>query len=147
MLSSPVSSHSHKPCWWVTFHCQDTCSHCQSRYMQNHHRLKAIKELRSFFLSCSHPLWEVLITWCEYICSGNCHKGVMSERTEYGRSVKIMSLLCGTSILRLLRGIVNSSNHRVMHAIKRLFWEGEVNVLSSWVISQLSLSSSMMEPK
>lgn len=55
----------------------------------------------------------------------------MSERTEYGLSVKIMSSLCGASILRLLRGIVNSSNHRVMHAIKRIFWEGEVKMLSS----------------
>lgn len=55
----------------------------------------------------------------------------MSERTEYGTRVKIMSSLCGTSVLSLLRGIVNSSDHRVMHAIKRIFWEREVKMLSS----------------
>lgn len=52
----------------------------------------------------------------------------MSERTEYGLRVKIMSSLCGASLLRLLRG-VNSSDHRVMHAVKRIFWEGEVKML------------------
>lgn len=70
----------------------------------------------------------------------------MSERMEYGMKVKITSSFCGASILRLPRGIVNSSGHRVMHAIKRIFWEGGVKMLWSSVISQLSLSNSMMEP-
>lgn len=55
----------------------------------------------------------------------------MSERTEYGIRVKIVSSLCVASILRLLGGIVNSSDHRVMPAIKRIFWEGEVKMLLS----------------
>lgn len=55
----------------------------------------------------------------------------MSERTGYGMRVKIMSSLCGVSILRLLRGTLKSSDHRVMPAIKEIFWEGEVKMLSS----------------
>lgn len=60
---------------------------------------------------------------------------------------RVMNSLCGASILRPSRGVVNRSDHRVLHAIERIFCEGEVKMLWSGIISQLSLSDFMTEPK
>lgn len=74
-------------------------------------------------------------------------KGVVSEKMEYWVRMKIMNSFCRASILRFSRGVVNRRDCGVRPALGKIFWEGEVKMLWTWVISQLSSSDCSTKPE
>lgn len=140
MLSQPASSHSHAAILLPGgLHSLPRQMYSKRTQVESN---KASELIFPVSFSVGRRLWYYV-----NVLAVKTAKGVASENMEYWMRMKIMNSFCRASILRFSRGIVNRRDCSVRHALEKIFWEGEVKMLWTWVISQLSSSNCLTEPE
>lgn len=133
-VSQPASSHNHA----AILHSLPRQIYSKGTQVESN---KASEIIFPVLFSVGRCLWYYV-----NVLAVKTAKGVVSEKMEYWVRVKIMNSFCRASILRFSRG-VNRRDCGVRPALGKIFWEGEVKMLWTWVISQLSSSNCLMKPE